>query len=102
MFLHLQPCPHFPYATHFRSTALLSPHVFCRYQRSHCHQTPPATPRNNPAGRVCHHHVRHPCERILQQPVFRYRSEEHTSELQSRENLVYRLLLEKKKRYSEV
>src|SRR5436309_10916680 len=29
------------------------------------------------------------------------RSEEHTSELQSRENLVCRLLLEKKKTYSE-
>src|SRR5690606_39739733 len=28
-----------------------------------------------------------------------FRSEEHTSELQSRENLVCRLLLEKKKRY---
>src|SRR5690606_40931544 len=28
--------------------------------------------------------------------LFRYRSEEHTSELQSRENLVCRLLLEKK------
>src|SRR5690606_41790503 len=31
----------------------------------------------------------------------RDRSEEHTSELQSRENLVCRLLLEKKKRYRE-
>src|SRR5690606_40342770 len=31
-------------------------------------------------------------------PVRRIRSEEHTSELQSRENLVCRLLLEKKKR----
>src|SRR5690606_41447941 len=30
-------------------------------------------------------------------PVLRERSEEHTSELQSRENLVCRLLLEKKK-----
>src|SRR5690606_42086631 len=30
-------------------------------------------------------------------PGFRQRSEEHTSELQSRENLVCRLLLEKKK-----
>src|SRR5690606_39434393 len=30
-------------------------------------------------------------------PVFSTRSEEHTSELQSRENLVCRLLLEKKK-----
>src|SRR5690606_40332390 len=29
-----------------------------------------------------------------------YRSEEHTSELQSRENLVCRLLLEKKKKHS--
>src|SRR5690606_40042870 len=29
--------------------------------------------------------------------IFEYRSEEHTSELQSRENLVCRLLLEKKK-----
>src|SRR5690606_40280951 len=33
----------------------------------------------------------------LQEPVFA-RSEEHTSELQSRENLVCRLLLEKKKK----
>src|SRR5690606_39778610 len=31
-------------------------------------------------------------------PVLRSRSEEHTSELQSRENLVCRLLLEKKKK----
>src|SRR6266511_6111659 len=31
-------------------------------------------------------------------PVSTYRSEEHTSELQSRENLVCRLLLEKKKK----
>src|SRR5690606_40563815 len=30
--------------------------------------------------------------------LIRYRSEEHTSELQSRENLVCRLLLEKKKK----
>src|SRR5690606_40101272 len=33
----------------------------------------------------------------LQGDVYRLRSEEHTSELQSRENLVCRLLLEKKK-----
>src|SRR5207342_3826977 len=31
-------------------------------------------------------------------PLFAWRSEEHTSELQSRENLVCRLLLEKKKK----
>src|SRR5207302_10212602 len=34
-----------------------------------------------------------------QQQQFEQRSEEHTSELQSRENLVCRLLLEKKKDY---
>src|SRR5690606_41686870 len=33
----------------------------------------------------------------LDKPVLRTRSEEHTSELQSRENIVCRLLLEKKK-----
>src|SRR5690606_41669611 len=32
----------------------------------------------------------------------RLRSEEHTSELQSRENLVCRLLLEKKKKYKKI
>src|SRR5207302_11519061 len=34
---------------------------------------------------------------VLSQDQFAFRSEEHTSELQSRENLVCRLLLEKKK-----
>src|SRR5690606_27636206 len=55
-------------------------------------------------------HLAHPCEEVLSQRLrlFRrqdliraldveQRSEEHTSELQSRENLVCRLLLEKKK-----
>src|SRR5690606_42049171 len=36
----------------------------------------------------------------VQMHVLEYRSEEHTSELQSRENLVCRLLLEKKNHYS--
>src|SRR5690606_41490426 len=35
---------------------------------------------------------------VAHEPVLRLRSEEHTSELQSRENLVCRLLLEKKKK----
>src|SRR5690606_40377707 len=35
--------------------------------------------------------------RIVRFPCWKIRSEEHTSELQSRENLVCRLLLEKKK-----
>src|SRR5690606_42061030 len=43
---------------------------------------------------------RHPasgCSRFVSCSCCRFRSEEHTSELQSRENLVCRLLLEKKK-----
>src|SRR5690606_40936803 len=46
------------------------------------------------AGRVHHRYHRGPARRGIRHP----RSEEHTSELQSRENLVCRLLLEKKKR----
>src|SRR5690606_41544046 len=42
--------------------------------------------------------LRLPAERLAGEGV-RRRSEEHTSELQSRENLVCRLLLEKKKHY---
>src|SRR5690606_40208728 len=44
------------------------------------------------------------CERVVDssqiaiRQLFEHRSEEHTSELQSRENLVCRLLLEKKKK----
>src|SRR5690606_41740605 len=37
------------------------------------------------------------CELLWSAPIAGWRSEEHTSELQSRENLVCRLLLEKKK-----
>src|SRR5690606_40966296 len=48
-----------------------------------CSRDPPRTPRlRTGRGLECHPH----------------RSEEHTSELQSRENLVCRLLLEKKKK----
>src|SRR5207253_7614617 len=44
-------------------------------------------------------HIRHLREKLEQDPREpRYRSEEHTSELQSRGHLVCRLLLEKKKR----
>src|SRR5690606_39367260 len=41
--------------------------------------------------------IRAPDLRIFSSPPVHIRSEEHTSELQSRENLVCRLLLEKKK-----
>src|SRR2546421_1855557 len=39
-----------------------------------------------------------PRARLIQKQHFRIRSEEHTSELQSRSDLVCRLLLEKKKK----
>src|SRR5690606_40015040 len=42
-------------------------------------------------------HAPLPCSRFRRKRRSRLRSEEHTSELQSRENLVCRLLLEKKK-----
>src|SRR5690606_41878737 len=47
-------------------------------------------------GRVAFAVVRHREQGVLKHAGFR--SEEHTSELQSRENLVCRLLLEKKKK----
>src|SRR5690606_42012066 len=66
----------FPYTTLFRSWKRTKP-------------SPQRRPRQEPADE---HHA-------CQSPVpHRARSEEHTSELQSRENLVCRLLLEKKKR----
>src|SRR3989442_7396984 len=40
--------------------------------------------------------------RALEIDALRFRSEEHTSELQSRPHLVCRLLLEKKNQYDEV
>src|SRR3712207_7712703 len=39
-------------------------------------------------------------DRLVRHPHLRLRSEEHTSELQSRQYLVCRLLLEKKNKYS--
>src|SRR5690606_40043768 len=64
----------FPYTTLFRS--LFVP----QYHRQQCHVVS----------------LGHGNNRSLP-----YRSEEHTSELQSRENLVCRLLLEKKKKTNE-
>src|SRR3989442_9815587 len=43
-----------------------------------------------------------PCSTGATSPSSSYRSEEHTSELQSRPHLVCRLLLEKKKTYSVI
>src|SRR5690606_41344945 len=71
----------FPYTTLFRSPAQGGPCATA--------SPPPASLGSAPPGRVP------PADRrTRRRPP---RSEEHTSELQSRENLVCRLLLEKKK-----
>src|SRR2546422_3671415 len=70
----------FPYTTLFRSHARLAG----RLDFFHCHR---ATPCRNQQSAVSHEHF-----------ARRPRSEEHTSELQSRLHLVCRLLLEKKKK----
>src|SRR5436305_7239415 len=69
----------FPYTTLFRSTS------------RHCPRRPPPQARQHPRRR--------PTDQPDRQPAARFaaRSEEHTSELQSRPHLVCRLLLEKKK-----
>src|SRR5690606_40360965 len=50
----------------------------------------------NPTGTVTRAQLERWLPRWMRTPEHRRRSEEHTSELQSRENLVCRLLLEKK------
>src|SRR2546429_6112425 len=71
----------FPYTTLFRSNRVRG----ARRRRSHCRQ-----PARDDAAR-------HVDRRLDQRRGRKQRSEEHTSELQSRLHLVCRLLLEKKK-----
>src|SRR3712207_7635664 len=87
----------FPYTTLFRS-ATVGPHVKRVAEL-------PGDPHAAPSG-LCRVRGLQPGQRVAegaavvdlaQQPV---RSEEHTSELQSRQYLVCRLLLEKKKQNS--
>src|SRR3712207_9023891 len=80
----------FPYTTLFRSCGFLATHgMFPSFQT----QFPdfplgePVLPNSRP---MCF-------DELTLVPTFRVRSEEHTSELQSRQYLVCRLLLEKKK-----
>src|SRR5436309_9826137 len=74
----------FPYTTLFRSSSLNSTRGRAERSRSRTQRAP----RVASGRRVCYSCVRKNSTR----------SEEHTSELQSRENLVCRLLLEKKKK----
>src|SRR2546426_2536581 len=73
----------FPYTTLFRSCDSQAAYVVTT---TSVHPAPPASASNGPAPR---------CEYRNTEP---WRSEEHTSELQSPCNLVCRLLLEKKKK----
>src|SRR3712207_8636614 len=88
----------FPYTTLFRSLRRLG-----RIRRSTQHTTPIGATLS-PTESVTIVDPRHPlCGQTL--PLIyitnqSHRSEEHTSELQSRQYLVCRLLLEKKKKYT--
>src|SRR3712207_7622403 len=80
----------FPYTTLFRSD---------RPVMAWCGAEPCSRPRPTraaPSGTRAAHCLRRPCSCRSA----RRRSEEHTSELQSRQYLVCRLLLEKKKKYN--
>src|SRR5690349_23455844 len=85
----------FPYTTLFRSSvhgAVVSLGPASQTTRPRCSSTHAASARPSPS--------RSPKARSWQYAsAERTRSEEHTSELQSRRDLVCRLLLEKKKKY---
>src|SRR5690606_39562279 len=89
----------FPYTTLFRSRPVegdregspLSPHHLPRPRELPC--------RRRDVLRRDHRGRAGAPPQSLDAPVVDERSEEHTSELQSRENLVCRLLLEKKKKH---
>src|SRR3712207_7114214 len=88
----------FPYTTLFRSLPRWHHRGNDRVQRPAQRRprdaAPPRRRRSEPLGRV-----RHEVDRLEPRADRRrLRSEEHTSELQSRQYLVCRLLLEKKKK----
>src|SRR3712207_8054805 len=84
----------FPYTTLFRSEV---PQAADRLADHAERRAVPVRPVLAEAGDVRHHEVR---PRAPQRLVAQ-RSEEHTSELQSRQYLVCRLLLEKKKKQTQ-
>src|SRR5690606_40509107 len=84
----------FPYTTLFRSPV---PAHARRHSPDGGHGAAPGRRPHGGSARGPRHAVRG-CAGFLLCPPEPLRSEEHTSELQSRENLVCRLLLEKKKK----
>src|SRR5690606_42009100 len=98
--LRLRPTPTLlPYTTLFRSL-VSSPSIQLRAPvvsaagHSRCPEPSPHAPCSKPGRTASAHHAR--SRKSASPPGTPGRSEEHTSELQSRENLVCRLLLEKK------
>src|SRR3712207_6905755 len=88
----------FPYTTLFRSRVLRALPVRRRAARQRRPPRPRPVPRSGcPADRGCGLHPAGAAASARCRPLRRRRSEEHTSELQSRQYLVCRLLLEKKK-----
>src|SRR5690606_39530523 len=92
----------FPYTTLFRSRSITSATSSGWVQGSSCRAPVTSTTSasaNSPASRYCHSGGTSWSREGITTVTgsFNRRSEEHTSELQSRENLVCRLLLEKKK-----
>src|SRR3712207_7038769 len=87
----------FPYTTLFRSsTFTLSLAVFILFAAG-CSRAYPYGPAAAEGSGGSLHEVARSNSATLSDSLFRERSEEHTSELQSRQYLVCRLLLEKKK-----
>src|SRR5690606_40062980 len=81
----------------FRHKNVRHPHYFPTRRSSDL--TAPAAGANTACRTACSRPVPTPWRSTCSTPTAKAaRSEEHTSELQSRENLVCRLLLEKKKR----
>src|SRR5690349_23438571 len=84
----------FPYTTLFRSPFEQRLLYLCWRLRSRCHRTCCAPDTRGGAGSAGR--SRYPAQN--EDTRLKSRSEEHTSELQSRRDLVCRLLLEKKKK----
>src|SRR5436309_9920716 len=86
----------FPYTTLFRSREIAT-RVTEPDRRRDVERAPPPRASSPPARRRRRRRDELAQEQVDLHRVAHLRSEEHTSELQSRENLVCRLLLEKKK-----
>src|SRR5690606_41520272 len=88
----------FPYTTLFRSLDWVSCFALAVNEENAAFGRVVTAPTNGAAGVIPAVLMYHIAFNIKEENEDEIRSEEHTSELQSRENLVCRLLLEKKKK----